>query len=607
MSKRVTKEQAWYIAINAILLFIACRGIYTSFFMNNVNRSLWLDEAFLASSFSKRSFWGILTGGEFEYLQSAPLGWLWFVKILTILFGNTPYVLRMGSVVAFILIIFFLTFIQLYFYESNFPFAAAAILSNVPFILQYSNMFKPYITDGTVALAITLVYGLWKKEKIGWNLLACIWMCLIWFSQTACFVIGGFILCELLFSCLYKDKTVIMRAITIGFLIVISFSLYYFVWIRRMTSITEMQNYWNSFFLPFPKSMTDLNHLIELLNSIFLPFDKAYMIVLAFFVSGVVLFVWEKDRIIIGLFMGMCIASFASFLHMYPITDRLWCFSYPAFSLITCVTMEKIAQRRKLFEVIIAFVVVIVAMNNTGFAKYSKASNVYMNNQELQSEIDYLFDHMKKNDTVYVYSFSKPGFEYINGYGNNNFGNGTNNIILGEADFDSQFEFDYESEIEKILSNSNLWIVSSHTTDYFSSKMFVKLIDAMHENGYLELVYYPYNTPLWHYSKSLDDVKTHFTMSIQNITSGEKWNEAVIHIQNDGEAYLNNPYESIFIMEKNTGTIYPIDELIAPGAEKDITVRFTQNEEPEYFLRSQFGQIAKDDSVIITREIMGEK
>lgn len=601
------KGLPWYITINAIFLFLACRGIYTSLFMNSVNRSLWIDEAFLASSFSKRSFWGIFIDGEFEYLQSAPLGWLWLVKILTILFGNTPYVLRTGSVLGFILILIFLTLIQLLFYESKFPFAAAAILSNVPVVLQYSNMFKPYITDGTVVLAITLVYGLWRKEKIDWKLLTFLWMCMIWFSQTACFMIGGFLLCELLFSCLHKEKKAILQTIIIGLLVVLSFSIYFFVWIRRMTSVTGMQNYWNSFFFPFPKSVSDLKYGLQLINSIFRRFDHAYMIVLAFSVSGVVLSVLEKDRILISLFFGTAIAVFASLIHMYPIIDRLWCFSYPVFTLIACITLEKIAQRRRVFEFITAFVLVIVAINNTGFETYSRASNVYMYNQELQMEIDYLFDHMKKDDKVYVYSFSKPGFEYINGYDNKSFGKGTNNVIIGDADFDWTFQFDYKSEIEKILSNSNMWIVSSHTDDVFSKRMLSKLVDAMHENGYLELVYNPYGTPLWYYSKSLDDVKKHFTMSIQNVISGDRWNEAVIRIKNDGEAYINNPYENIYIIEKNTGTVYPIDGLIAPGEERDITVRFTPDEVPEYTLRSCLGQIAKDDSITITRDMMGDK
>ena len=178
--------------------------------------------------------------------------------------------------------------------------------------------------------------------------------------------------------------------------------------------------------------------------------------------------------------------------------------------------------------------------------------------------------------------FSKPAFEYIYGYDNSSFGDGENNVIFGEADFDWTFEFDYQNEIEKILSYPSIWIVSSHT----QNNKFLKLLQAMHEKGYLELVDYQHNTPLWYYCESLDEVKKHFTMRLESVITSDGWNEAVIHIKNDGGAYLNNPYDNIYLIDRNTGRIYPVDGLIPPGGEKRITVRFSETEEPEYVLCS---------------------
>lgn len=604
MTRRKTNYLNWYVVVNAILLIIACRGIYVSFFMNDVNRSLWIDEAFLASSFSKRSFMGILLEGEFEYLQTAPLGWLWLEKILTIIFGNTPYVLRIGSVISFIFIIVLLAFIQFYYYKSRFPLAASAFLSNIPIVLQYSNMFKPYIFDGFVTLLIAVTYGAWKRRKISRKLLAVIWMGLIWFSQTACFIIGGFVLCEFVFSCLQKDKGEIIRTTILGIAVIISFCMYYFVWVRRMTSISGMQNYWDSYFFSLvPKSISDINRGIDLLREIFKQYDQAYLFVIAFSAGGILHAAWKKDRMVIGLFLGIGVAIFASSIHMYPIMDRLWCFSYPVFALVTFVTLDEITQRRDLYKVIVGLVVVVVSLGNAGYEKYSKASNVYWDREEIQMEMDYLRSCMDPNDKIYVYGASKPAFEYINGYGSTSFGGGTDNVVFGDADFDWRFIIDAESEKEKVLANSNIWIVSSHT----NSNKFAKLISSINRHGYLELIYNPYNTPLWHYSKSLDNIKKHFTMTVQSIILDAGFREAVIHIKNDGEAYLNNPYDNIYLIEKNSGTIYPIDGLIAPGEERDITVRFPETDEPEYVLRSQFGRIAKDDTIRITEETLGDR
>ena len=595
-----------YVVINAILLAIACAGIYVSFFMNGVNRSFWIDEAFLASSFSKRTFLGILLEGEFDYLQSAPLGWLWFEKLLSILFGNTPYVLRMGSVIAFILILALLSFIQLYLYDSKFPFAAAAFIANTPIVLYYSNMFKPYITDGLVTLIIVATYGLWKRDRISAKALTVIWMCLIWFSQTACFMVGGFLLCEFVFSCFDRDKRAVQKTLIIGSLVVLSFCIYYIVWVRRMASINGMQNYWTDHFFPLiPKSLSDISRGIDLIKSIFKQFDGGYYFVIAFSIGGFMLSVWKKDRTVIGTFLGIGAALFASFLHMYPIYDRLWLFCYPVLALIAFITLEEITLRKPIAEIVAAFVIMVAIMANSGITHYSKASNVYWKGEEVKLEMDYLDDHMKPDDLVYVFSFSKPAFEYYNGYGNNNFGKGTGNVIFGEADFDWRFVFDHALEIKKILSNKNLWIVSSHTVA--EEEQFCKLVDAMHENGYLELVYYPYDTPLWHYSKSLSDVKKHFTMDVQTLKKDGDCFEAVICIKNDGEAYLNNPYDDIYLLERKSGKVYPIKELIAPGTEKDIAVRFPENEEPEYVLLSQFGKMSEEDMITITKEMTGEK
>ncbi|SES42308.1 hypothetical protein SAMN04487884_1483 [Butyrivibrio fibrisolvens] len=593
----------WYIMVNAILLFIACRGIYISFFMNSVNRSLWLDEAFLASSFSQRSFLGIFLDGEFEYLQSAPLIWLWFEKGLSIVFGNTPYVLRIGSVISFIVVIIALSFVQLYFFHSKFPFAAAAIISNTPIILKYSNMFKPYMADCLVTLIAVISWGLYKKERISDKWLAIIWMGLLWCSQPVCFMIGGICLSEFIFSCIHINKKDILRIIIIGIFVGISFTIYYFVWISRMTSISDMQDCWSSYFFPFiPGSLAEVRIGIDLLlNQVFKNFDTSYYFVLALSIGGIFYSFKKKDSLFSGLYLGLLIALFASCLHMYPIQSRLWCFSYPVLALVSFSTLEAVAQNKTVFEGVIALIMLVMVIGNTGYKNYSDISNVYISGEELGLELDYLVTHMKTDDMVYVFSYSRPAFEYINGYGNINFGGGINNVFFGAPIVGDKCEFDLDYEVEKIISHPKIWIVSSNRGPaYFSD-----LAQAVNENGYLELIDYQYNSPLWYYCNSLNEVKKHFTMTIsKNVVIDNVWNESIIHIENDGEAYLNNPYEDIYLIERRSGKVYPIKELIAPGDGIDIVVRYHNNEEPEYILCGQYGKIANDDTIKITEEMI---
>lgn len=337
-----------------------------------------------------------------------------------------------------------------------------------------------------------------------------------------------------------------------------------------------------------------------LLDQVFANFDTAYYFVFVLSIGGIVYSIMKKNRLIIGLYLGLLIVLFASYLHMYPVKDRLWCFSYPVLALIAFTTLEGIVQKKTMYEGVMAFVLLVVVFGNTGYKKYSEASNIYMSGEELGLELEYLTAHMKPDDTVYVYSHSIPAFEYINGYGELDFGEGTKNVVFGTP---WKSKIDWKEEVNKIVLHSNIWIVSSHIND----GKFSEFVQDIQENGYLELVNYQYNTPLWHYCSSLDDVKKHFTMTVEGtVLDSDGWSETTIHIKNDGEAYLNNPYENIYLIEKQSGKIYPIDELIAPGDEIDIVVRYPKNEEPEYTLCGQYGKITNDNTIKITEEMIVE-
>jgi hypothetical protein len=53
---------------------------------------------------------------------------------------------------------------------------------------------------------------------------------------------------------------------------------------------------------------------------------------------------------------------------------------------------------KNLIKTIVGLIIVIVSMANTGQNTYSEAANVYWNGQELETEMDYLAEHMKAED-----------------------------------------------------------------------------------------------------------------------------------------------------------------------------------------------------------------
>ena len=86
-------------------------------------------------------------------------------------------------------------------------------------------------------------------------------------------------------------------------------------------------------------------------------------------------------------------------------------------------------------------------------------------------------------------------------------------------------------------------------------------------------------------------------MNISDIINNGDYNSGKLTINNDGQSYLNNPYDSTCLINKTDGNIYPIKNLIAPGASITINVTYKSDENPDFILRSQYGKIAESDEL----------
>ena len=142
--------------VDIVSLIILFAGVGISIFMNCVGRTLWLDEAMLSYSFSERSLFE-LTSSVFEWDQSAPVLYLYFAKIMTLIFGNTEFVLRSVSTLAMILTLFLTWYVAHYVFKLKYALLCSAFLANMNFILQYSNVFKQYLSECVWVLLVLVV------------------------------------------------------------------------------------------------------------------------------------------------------------------------------------------------------------------------------------------------------------------------------------------------------------------------------------------------------------------------------------------------------------------------------------------------------------------
>lgn len=587
-----------YIITNLVFIYFIYLGIKTSFFMVSVNRSLWLDEALLAMSFSKRTFAELFTLGEFEYCQSAPLVWVYLNKILASIFGYHEYVLRSISFISFILIIFSLIFIQRYFYKSKFPLFGAAIFANLQHALIYSNMFKQYEFDGFIALIILICYLLYKLEKIGYKTLAILWSILIWCSQISCFIEGGLLLSELLFSTVRKAKKNVINILIVGSLILLSFIIYYFAWASRITSVKEMQNYLGFAFFPLiPKNLNDINKIISLTaTQIFSKFRYTYETLLLFFIS-LGFFVYKKDKAVIGIYLGFLITLFASYLKLYPICDRTCFFVFPLMILIFSLFFENIIKNNLPLKFVILTITLILLYNSSSRNSYNNKYNVYMKGEEVNQQIKFLRKNIKKDEMVYVYFQSMPPFQFKNGYDNFRIGKETrnNNIIFGRGFFTDNDK--NRDEIKKILSYPKIYLVTSHIQSGLYGRI-ENLFQKLRQHGYLELVQYKRETPLWYFSKDKKDCKTDYMFKILGNKSVYSTTKTIIRIVNTGKAYLNDPYNQTYLENIENHNIYPLTKLVAPKEYIDIEINYKKGDNPKFTLKRQFGNICIEKNII---------
>lgn len=487
---------------------IIVSGIIVSILMNCVGRTLWLDEAMLAFSFSKRSLLE-LTNGVFEWDQSAPVLYLYCVKILTLLFGNTEAVLRSFSVFSYIVVLFLSGYAAKKLLGVKYPILVAAFLANMNFILKYSNEFKQYLSECIWVLLVLILYYFYKEKSLAWWKVGLGFMIFVWGANPACFFIGGVLLYEFFSGIFAKDRLLIRNSILIGVCVMASFALYYFYWLRGIALSGSMQSYWeNASFPLIPRGIADLKLAQSMVYEIFITFREARIFIIAFVLAAFLIGIfWEKNKYCTVIFLGFLVTLFASYIHMFPIADRLWCFSYPIFTILAFYALDKMAVSSKKGELVAIFLMFTLMLTNNGILVYRNGENVYQAGEEANPVIAYLQEHVKEGEKVYVYYQSIPVTKYKIGYETERIGNVTeDNIIWAVDTLDKE---DAREDIEKVLEEEKCYILASHAP----GERINPLLDAANANGSLEIVMNEHETPLYYYCASRRTVKVGFVMS----------------------------------------------------------------------------------------------
>ena len=584
--------------IEAVGLLIIAAGIVTSVRMNLVGRSLWWDEAALAFSFSQRDL-GNLTGEALELIQSAPVGWLYTVKVLTLLLGNTDFVLRIPSMAAYVGILALLFWIFTKIFKVQYPVTCVAFAASFPLLLQYSNMFKPYITDGFFCLLTVIFYqryltGRWRALRLGIS-----WAVLIWFSNPVCFVAGGLMLADVFCrqgkSFLLHLREKMVSWLAIGVPLGVSFVVYYFYWLRQTATDDRMIGYWREWNFPlFPTSAEDLEQIRKLMETIFSQFYRLEYALLILLDDFLFFAFCRRYKILIGVYLSFAVTVFASGLKMFPVNKRLWLFVYPLIMMILAVGINASGEGKKVGEArgrtaVIGVILLGCALLNGGIRYYWNAENVYWPGYEVKKEYEYLKSVIEPDERVYVFSSQAPIFDYYNGYDFTELADTGCQVMVGvdplTEDYDCADDFAY------LTGSKKCYVVLGDTWD--DDRYTELLFPTLHEAGYFEMVYNEYETPMWYFCQDIGDVKSAVFYEIVSKETSEGVTTYKICLRNTGEAWLNPEFENLQVVSEEGEMLAELPKNIAPGETEEFEIALPEPVSATFHLENEYGLIAE--------------
>ena len=584
------------IEILAFFAVLAC--VWCSIKMNLVGRTLWLDEAMLAISLNKRSLFELCMS-PLEWNQSAPVGYLLMIKIIISLLGNSEFVFRLFSIFAYVILLAAFYVVVKRIVKLEYPMLCTAGLANVAFLLEYSNMFKPYICDALCVMLVLLFYYWYKEEKMKFWMLCLVYFILIWFSNPVAFFSGGVVAYEVLKAMWKKDKQNFWRGMVLGITICVSFLIMYIVWLKPTIATTNLSEFWEGYEFPFwVGSMKELKWAIHLIAFVTQGAGPLWKVILLLAAAAVLLnIIVVRNDYIWALTLGIVITLVASHFGFFPMSDRMFLFLIPILVLLAAFMVKWLTGRiakPQYMRICLAAILVIFLATGTGFTTYDEGI-AYRAGEESNESLSYIQENITQDDLIYVYYPAIPVFQYKMGYDTTSVCGFEDNVYLGHGFFCK--DGGSPEDIEYISGQKGIYVLFSHVVDYEPTD---NLMNVLNEKGTLEKIHDQY---LFYYSCDGSQSKADISCELLSAETEEDGHcRAVIKIRNEGDTYLNNGRETFCLHSTEYDVNYYGQEKtvigdIAPGASAEVAFEFDWKDEEEETKAISLFNVGKYDMI----------
>lgn len=454
-----TEKPSRYLDIS--LGVIMAMGVFIRLVQYVANRSLWKDEAMLALNIVNRSFSQLLQ--PLDYNQGAPLSFLMGEKVIGVIFGYKDYVLRLIPVIAGCVSVWLMYCLVKQIVSPPTAVIVVVFFSFSTQLIYYSSELKQYSVDVAIVLLLYLLAApLLKGEPAlkKYILLGLIGVVSLITSHPAIFVLGGISLGLILYYFFRKDYS---QLLPIGIMILawlFTFAVLFFLSYKDLTINGYLTHYWRKYFMPI-FAWEDIAWFSRIFQNIFedlVDITSFYFIEGFLSIIGSIILVIRKWQWGIPFLATLFLNLAASAMHKFPFGGRLFLYSLPILLIFIGMSLEFIFLALKRSPRLSSGIWFVCAL----FLIYKPLTSSLdilhtpLTKEEIKPVIEYLIDHYRENDIVYVYYGAIYPLRYYAPY----YGLHINDFVIGSDYRDTPQK--YMAEIKKLRGHKRVWFVFSH-------------------------------------------------------------------------------------------------------------------------------------------------
>ena len=413
----INKDFLYYTIVG--LIFLLAIFVRTKAYITN--QPLWHDECSLAMNIIHRNILGYFHG--LEHSQVTPIGFVMLTKLISLVFGTKELTLRGIPYICGILSIpTFYYFSKMFLHKKW-----SIILVNVLFainlqLIYYSQEFKQYSSDIFIFMLLfiiavnAIIYDYsYKKVFLFSMFLAGISLC----SFPSLFIIGAYTLYNLYIK-FSEDKNI--KKWILYFLPFATIILIYYLSVFITLQDEGMKTLYSDFYSAKGFVSCNIMSVIKLIK-INLPYyfmpNKFILMHIILILTGLVWIIKQiklKQNII--LIICLFFILFASFLHIYPIMQRVSLYIVAILLILMVKPLDYISKDKKIYSIIIGLITLLSFYSyNLSFAKSILKSD-FTNRYEPKETMKKLAEQYNPNDYIIINNASDSEWYYYSDYFN---------------------------------------------------------------------------------------------------------------------------------------------------------------------------------------------